>query len=100
MVLKGEIPWYVFCNLQYYIRFSVFHCKFRCNHNGCNHIFRTKDLKVEAKNFRIFFIHTVRIILHTLVITPPRLKLYLFQVVQTQTTTAYCRILPTLDHHV
>ena len=23
-----------------------------------------------------------------------------FQVVQTQTTTAYCRILPTLDHHV
>ena len=25
---------------------------------------------------------------------------YLFQVVQTQTTTAYCRILPTLDHHV
>jgi hypothetical protein len=25
---------------------------------------------------------------------------YIFQVVQTQTTTAYCRILPTLDHHV
>jgi hypothetical protein len=25
---------------------------------------------------------------------------YLFQVIQTQTTTAYCRILPTLDHHV
>jgi hypothetical protein len=25
---------------------------------------------------------------------------YLLQVVQTQTTTAYCRILPTLDHHV
>jgi hypothetical protein len=23
-----------------------------------------------------------------------------FQVVQTQTATAYCRILPTLDHHV
>ena len=30
---------------------------------------------------------------------PPRLR-YLFQVVQTQTTTAYCTILPTLDHHV
>ena len=29
----------------------------------------------------------------------PRLK-YLFQAVQTQTTTAYCRILPTLDNHV
>jgi hypothetical protein len=25
---------------------------------------------------------------------------YLFQVVHTQTTAAYCRILPTLDHHV
>jgi hypothetical protein len=30
---------------------------------------------------------------------PPRLR-YLFHVVQTQTTTAYWRILPTLDHHV
>jgi hypothetical protein len=30
---------------------------------------------------------------------PPRLR-YLFHVVQTQTTTVYCRILPTLDHHV
>jgi hypothetical protein len=30
---------------------------------------------------------------------PPRLR-YLFQVVQTQTTAAYCRILPTLDLHV
>ena len=26
--------------------------------------------------------------------------LRVFQVVQTQTTTAYCRILPALDHHV
>ena len=25
---------------------------------------------------------------------------YLFQAVQTQTTTVYCRILPILDHHV
>ena len=30
---------------------------------------------------------------------PPRLR-YIFQVVQTQTTTAYCGMLPTLDHHV
>ena len=30
---------------------------------------------------------------------PPCLR-YLFQVVQTQTMIAYCRILPTLDHHV
>jgi hypothetical protein len=30
---------------------------------------------------------------------PSRLR-YLFQVVQTQTTTAYCRILPTLDPYV
>ena len=30
---------------------------------------------------------------------PSRLR-YIFQVVQTQTTTAYCRILPALDHHV
>ena len=30
---------------------------------------------------------------------PSRLR-YLFQVVQTQTTKAYCRMLPTLDHHV
>jgi hypothetical protein len=32
-------------------------------------------------------------------ITSHRLR-YLFQVVQTQTKTAYCRILPTLNHHV
>ena len=25
---------------------------------------------------------------------------YLFQVVHTQTTTVFCRILPTMDHHV
>ena len=30
---------------------------------------------------------------------PARLR-YLFQLVQIQTTTAYCRILPTLDHNV
>jgi hypothetical protein len=32
-------------------------------------------------------------------IGPPRLR-YLFQVVLTQTTSAYCTTLPTLDHHV
>ena len=32
-------------------------------------------------------------------VVPPRLR-YLFQVVQTQTMPAYCRILPTLDHYV
>ena len=31
--------------------------------------------------------------------SPSRVR-YLFQVVQTQTTTAYCRILPALDHHI
>ena len=31
-------------------------------------IFRTKDLKVEAKNFRIFFIHTVRILIKLLIV--------------------------------
>ena len=32
-------------------------------------------------------------------VVPPRLR-YLFQVVQTQNTAAYCRMLPTLDFHV
>ena len=30
---------------------------------------------------------------------PPRLR-YFFQVVQIQSTTAYCRILPAMDHHI
>ena len=38
-------------------------------------------------------------ILPTLESGPPRLR-YLFQVVQTQDMTTYCRILPTLNHHV
>ena len=43
---------------------------------------------------------TVDFVFQTLFYTEqPRLR-YLFQVVQTQTTAAYCRILPTLDHHV
>ena len=33
-------------------------------------------------------------------VTRPLRLSYFFRVVQTQTTTAYCRILPTLDHHV
>ena len=38
------------------------------------------------------------------VVTRPGLQVKLFKpfltVIQTQTTTAYCRILPTLNHHV
>ena len=50
MVLKGEIPWLVplffFVVLEDVSSLLLFNC-------------RSKELKPEAKNFKIFFVHTV-----------------------------------------
>ena len=60
------------------------------DHHVCDILFR--QFRHKTRQLIVDYIYTTYTGL-------PRLR-YLFQVVQTQTTTAYCRILPTLDHHV
>ena len=81
------------------------HLLFSGNALNCPAQTRVEQLKVEqlsclnTTTFDISFSSSAAYCIDTTHTLPPRLR-YLFQVVQTQITAAYCRILPTLVHHV